>query len=356
MRSYGEKPGSFLRIQPNGNIPVAIIDGKIYNQSNDIMFVLETLFPNHKSLNSYESDAERSRAQRLLKLERNLFSVWMYWLTGSDSKGGKKSFCEVLNEVESELKVAKSGDFFMGQHVSLVDFMFAPFLERMCASLLYYKGFQIRAPPGLATAYPLINKWFDAMETLDSYRVTKSDYFTHNWDLPPQLGGCTQEDAGRPFALAINGDGSWDFPLAEHNGGIEPDWKWCGDDNAASREAVERLSFNHAKISRFAARGAGQSGIPAFSAPLSDPNAKPKESVIVPVDSVLRIVSLALLDGAGSWESKMDTLSSLFHDEGGDVVQSLAYLRDRVGVPRDMRYPAARQLRAMLNWAISRIN
>jgi glutathione S-transferase len=78
--------------------------------------------------------------------------------------------------VESELKVAKSGDFFIGQHVSLVDFMFAPFLERMCASLLYYKGFQIRVPPGLATAYPLTNKWFDAMETLDSYRVSRLLY------------------------------------------------------------------------------------------------------------------------------------------------------------------------------------
>lgn len=355
MRCYGEKPSSFLRIQPSGNIPVAVIDGKVYNQSNDIMFALETLFPNHKSLNSYDSEADRLRAQRLLKLERTLFSVWMYWLTGSDSKGGKKAFCEVLNEVESELKKAQGGDFFMGKRVSLVDFMYAPFLERMCASLLYYKGFQIRMPPGYASEFPNINKWFDALETLESYRVTKSDYFTHNWDLPPQLGGCTQEDEGRSYALAINGDGSWKFPLAEHNGGIEPDWTWCGDDDAACREAVERLSFNHANISRFAARGAGQSGFPAFSAPLSDPKAKPKESIIAPVDSILRVVSLALLYGVDSMESKMDALSSLLHDDSTDVVASLAYLRDRVGVPRDMKLPAARKLRATLNWAIDKI-
>ena len=37
---------------------------------------------------------------------------------------------------------------------------------------------------------------------------------------------------------------------------------------------------------------------------------------------------------------------------GRETAASLAYLRDRVGVPRDMRYPAARQLRAHLNWFI----
>lgn len=38
--------------------------------------------------------------------------------------------------------------------------------------------------------------------------------------------------------------------------------------------------------------------------------------------------------------------------DGSAVVASAAYLRDRVGVPRDLKLPAARQLRAHLNWLI----
>jgi glutathione S-transferase len=45
MRCYGDKPSSFTRMQPSGAIPVAIIDGVTYRQSNDIIFALEELFP-----------------------------------------------------------------------------------------------------------------------------------------------------------------------------------------------------------------------------------------------------------------------------------------------------------------------
>ena len=204
---------------------------------------------------------------------------------------------------------------------------------------------------------------------------SKSDYYTHCWDLPPQLGGCVAEEAGAKYRQAINGeDGSWELPLKPHNGGVEPDWNaFLGQDEAAAkREAVERVSANHDAIASFAARGAGRKGMPPVMAPLADPNATPNEAVLGTVDAVLRTVCVALLENGNDDDAQPDATklqriaqlisttleqgSSSSDDFLNGVLDSLVYLRDRVGVPRDMRLPAARQLRAHLNWAIANLD
>jgi len=366
MRCYGDKPASFQRLQPSGAIPVAIIDGVTYNQSNDIMYALEEKFPDSNPLVPTEPDA-RTSAQSLLRLERQLFSAWMYWLTSRDTPDGRmrNNFLSTLIEVENAL-TASSGGFFLGDKVSIVDAMFAPFLERMCASLLYFKGFQIRVANGETTNFPAVNRWFDSMETLESYQLTKSDYYTHCWDLPPQLGGCVSEEGSATFQDAINGlNGSWDLPLSPDNNGLEPDWSWAGDEAAAKREAVERVTSNFEAIISFASRGAGKSGR-SYGAPLSDPNAIPNESIKPFVDAAMIVVCNKLLSETDAENAACDKelaeLVSVWKKEGGNsnevidkIAMSLSYLRDRVGVPRDMRLPAARQLRAHLNWAIAKL-
>ena len=140
--------------------------------------------------------------------------------------------------------------------------------------------------------------------------------------------------------------------LASHT--IEPlaPLQLSGED-AARHEAAYKLTSNFKAVSRFAARGAGTPG--GWSGPgkaeLADPYAKPNEEYIEPVDACLRHVANALIDGADAAEAaaKAD-LKGI--DANGKLADCLVYLRDRVGVPRDMGQAAAVALRSHLNWAI----
>lgn len=67
----------------------------------------------------------------------------------------------------------------------------------------------------------------------------------------------------------------------------------------------------------------------------------------------LRHVAFALLKGVSEREVK---ISSDGKYEGWASVVSAKYMRDRIGVPRDLPYPAARQLRAHMNWFIDSLD
>ena len=77
------------------------------------------------------------------------------------------------------------------------------------------------------------------------------------------------------------------------------------------------------------------------------------------MDLVLRAVADLLVRGDGSGDVKTDPaaaaasedLAQLRGSTGAALRACIAYLRDRVGCPRDMSFPAARQFRAHLNWA-----
>ena len=69
------------------------------------------------------------------------------------------------------------------------------------------------------------------------------------------------------------------------------------------------------------------------------------------VDIALRHVTHALL--AGHDEAAQGFTTGL---DAPTAAKTLGYLRDRISVPRDMSYPAARTLRAHLNWGIDEIS
>lgn len=357
MRCYGDKPASFLSKVPSGLLPVLELDGRVVTESAVIMNLLEDAFPEHKPLMPPAGSQQRARADALMRLERRWFGDWLNWLcSGWNQQSAQAGVERTLEAICKEL-TESGGPYFLGPEISLVDITFAPMLERAAASLCYYKGFVMRG----SGKYPALERWFDAMESRPTYLGTKSDHYTHCHDLPPQLGGCHMTPAGEAFAAAIDGqDGkTWHLPLSPLSGASTPEAYSPGEQPQLDRlAAAARLVLNHAAVARFAARGAGSPGARPVSAPLADPSAVAADPAVPAVDAALRHVAHALLVGV---EEKQVMEHALQVQASGDfdgsaVVASAAYLRDRVGVPRDLKLPAARQLRAHLNWLIDTLS
>ena len=179
-----------------------------------------------------------------------------------------------------------------------VDLVFVPYVERMNASLAYYKGYRLRRE------HPAIDRWFKALEQLETYRGTQSDMHTHAHDLPPQMGGCWPDvsESQQTLAEAIDrGDGL---------GQDETSWIEA-DSQRSSSVALARVLRHRQQL--LARNPLGTKGF----------------------DQPLRAALTHLITG----HPCQPTAGS---------AAALRYLRDRISVPRDMPLPAARQLRQCL--------
>ena len=253
MRCYGDKKPSFTAKVPSGMLPVMEIDGAMITDSAAIAAALESTFPETPLLPA-DGTPERARASELLKLERALFSRWMGWLTSGWADGQNRSgFEEALDLVDAELR-ATPGPYFLGESFSLVDITYTPFLERMAASLAYYKGFRMEGGGRWAG----LDAWYAAMASRPAYAGVKSDYYTHCHDLPPQLGGCEANGDEEQMAMraAIDGEGdAWRLPLAPLSAASSPEPSWTGEDAELDRlEAASAVVRNKEAVVRFAAR------------------------------------------------------------------------------------------------------
>jgi hypothetical protein len=96
-----------------------------------------------------EEGRAREAAEALMRLERDLFALWCRWLFRPLDDAGearaREAFKEGLDAMDGALeRIGGRGPFLLGKQLSMVDLLFAPFLERQNASLLYWKGFKLR--------------------------------------------------------------------------------------------------------------------------------------------------------------------------------------------------------------------
>lgn len=406
MRSYGDKPSEYTRKVPGGLLPAIEVNGQVITESAVIMELLDRWHPEEdgyrRMLPKEGDDASWERFRRLSRLERELFGCWcnlvfrpempnlggfnpLQKITGgSEMSSTMKAFLDCLRRVDNELKGTKGPWFFDEfDYPTMIDFVYVSHVERMLASCAYWKGLNIRDPKWKLTG---LNMWLEAFEKREPYLAFKSDYFTHVMDIPPQYGpgqdGGFSEERDKMKRAIIGRDGSWSLPLS-HDDPLQPLYKGLplpsvvlqaaglSADSSGSFEncnektmrmacktmAAWKLASNGEKVASFAARG-GPKGAKnprkSFGAQLADPYAEPDRECLPVVNEALRIVCSTMMkpdDLPSDEDSAMLKYAVPANDIAG-VCGSLAYLRDRVGVPRDLPLASARYLRAYLNWAI----
>jgi glutathione S-transferase len=383
MNAYGDKPAWFTRMVDGGILPVLELDGRLYTESLNIMELLDVTFEdNFPRMMPSSGTHEAEMVESFLELERKLQSEWFslvfYPVQGEALARAREQFLDTLREVDEALGATQGPWFLGGDAPSLVDLQYVSHMERIIASVLHWKGLSVRG------RFENLDCWLAAFEQRPAYLASKSDYYTLCMAIPSQNGPGYFVDDAKDISYQICGlDGAWELPLDHWTEPLAP--AFSGDESAR-HEAAYKLISNYRNVINFACRGAGEPGRPSFHAELADPYAEPNEKFFVPVDVCLRHVTASLLVGidkasvaamsdlsgrnVGSDELRPDW--EVYKDEDGRIYfwnevtghvtwtpptrqldSCLGYLRDRIGVPRDMGPAAAMQLRAHLNWAIA---
>jgi glutathione S-transferase len=299
MACYGEKEPWYRQRVPSGMLPAAEIDGELITESDRILEALEA----HFGPLGLPLAAPEVRALRIQ--ERDLFRAWCLWLCQpARSPAQELDFAGAFRREAERFEAALerlAGPFLLGAF-SAADLVFVPFLERMGASLAYYKGHLLRQ------RHPGIGRWFAALEQRPAYLGTQSDFHTHAHDLPPQMGGCQTRtsEAQRQLAARID-EGPW--PIL---GDDQDDPETSQPEPPSSPLVALARSLRHRQV----LLRRNPLGPECFDAPLRS----------------------ALTDLANGRPCPPPPGSAA----------ALRYLRDRISVPRDMPLHAARHLRRAL--------
>ena len=305
MRCYGEKEAWFKKKVPSGMLPALELDGRLIMESDQILLALEHAF------GPLGHQLEEPRTLKLRDLERQLFGAWCRWLCTARLNQRQEQACREQFQIKARMMEhqlsAEQGPWLdpasntpTSPCPGSADVVFIPYVERMNASLAYYKGFSLREE------HPAIHKWFKALEELEVYRGTQGDFHTHAHDLPPQMGGCwvAPNPKQQELAEAIDcGEGLAELETC-----------WADPDNSKTRPeglALSRVLKHRKRLLELNPLGA------------------------IRFDQPLRATLTRMALGA-----------SCSPDPGS--ARGLRYLRDRISVPRDMPLISARRLRQAL--------
>ena len=182
LNAYGYKPVWFSRLVDGGKLPAIELDGALHVESDEIIRLLDATFADHGArafVPAAGTDAAR-RSEELLALLEALVAAWFslvfYPVEGAKLDAARDGLRDALRRVDDELAAGQTDDspwFLGGAEPSIVDVQYIVSVERLLASVLYWKGLQLRR----TGEHAHFERWLAAFEARPSYMATKSDYY-----------------------------------------------------------------------------------------------------------------------------------------------------------------------------------
>ena len=373
---YGEKDMAYRKLVRNGKLPAVSFDsqrGKIYDDADSILTELENQYGplGCESVNSRISIVHRQR-------ERKLFNAWSSWMlapkcnsingfmpagklihhsghhdtSSADLKkrnskmndhqvipkisqnnechsrndddvhslsiSAKNSFIQQLNDFDTNWQ----SPYILGSEMSVIDIIYIVSLERMLASVFFYKGYN------MIEKHPVFARWFSTMQTrVDCYQGLMSDFQTHVRSVPARMGTfCFADsiDVQRNVALVVGGLHAQGSLI-----GIQVDPASYPEPADSRYEAIFRVVKHHTTLEKVSPYGAA------------------------PVDFGLRVVLTQMLaattpptplspcsDSSALTPAIRGASNSTKDDDDRGapphIAAALRHIKERVAVPRDM--------------------
>ncbi|KAG0516814.1 hypothetical protein BDA96_09G035400 [Sorghum bicolor] len=169
-----DKPAWFLeKVYPPGKVPVLEHNGNIIAESLDLLSYLDANFEGPKLFPGDQDPAKQAFADELIANSDSiiiaLFRAGRAYAEGQGDDDISKLLAPALDKVEESLGRFSDGPFLLGQSMSAVDMVYAPFIERFkdfFAAVKHYDMTQER---------PKLKEWIEELNKIDAYTATWGD-------------------------------------------------------------------------------------------------------------------------------------------------------------------------------------
>lgn len=156
------RPDWFLKLNPLGQVPVIIHEGRVLNESSVINEYLDEVFPPPRVM---PDDAyERAQSRILIdRVNRNFIPVFYRVLMNQDPAQATALKDQILAEwrwLDAMLMRHNPDGVWLWDRFGMADITIAPFFLRWCLHT-YYRHLEVPSGEG----YARVRKWYDACVT-----------------------------------------------------------------------------------------------------------------------------------------------------------------------------------------------